>query len=367
MAATPRPPVGGVGRPIGRRTIVLSRRAARVRLLVRPVNRGTTGTAASPASPAKHANRVSLVASVNRGVSVNRVANASCGRNASRVANASPGESGRVASPESAGMIASRGSPASRVSIANPANPANRGSRATVIRHRDRTMTATKGRGERLPARTWGVRGVAVPRGGVLKGAVLRVAVRKGAGVVMVAVTRGDLRRIGEGVIGRPAMKFAGAPRCGPKPRVGVASPRRERTVVRGVARGRTTAGEERTTGEMMGMEVVGDGVGGVHVGVDRLPCRGAGWEVAECRVAGWVGGDRGADRAGACLRCPRRRGVGVAGGDARGVRHRVAINPECRREGVTTSPTTRPTMTRCPPREPWRGCWRCTPRAMGS
>jgi len=364
MAATPRPPVGGVGRPIGRRTIVLSRRAARVRLLVRPVNRGTTGTAASPASPAKHANRVSLVASVNRGVSVNRVANASCGRNASRVANASPEESGRVASPESAGMIASRGSPASRVSIANPAN---RGSRATVIRHRDRTMTATKGRGERLPARTWGVRGVAVPRGGVLKGAVLRVAVRKGAGVVMVAVTRGDLRRIGEGVIGRPAMRFAGAPRCGPKPRVGGASPRRERTVVRGVARGRTTAGEERTTGEMMGMEVVGDGVGGVHVGVDRLPCRGAGWEVAECRVAGWVGGDRGADRAGACLRCPRRRGVGVAGGDARGVRHRVAINPECRREGVTTSPTTRPTMTRCPPRELWRGCWRCTPRAMGS
>jgi len=293
----------------------------------------------------------------------------------------------------------SRARAGASVSRAKAASPGRAGSHARVRLPSGGTMTGTKSRGatrggrsrvaKRLgdrssigptaPVRTMLARRVGVRKGAATKGAGTtdaarmggvpevadrrvadrrvadrrvadrRVGVARGAAVLVAGANRGVA--IAEVAIGRQAMRFAGVPRCGPRPSVAVASPPgRTAGRVKGTTSriGRPQRGNPAgtMTGEMTDTEVGVAGVADDRVGVaHRAPCR-------EDRVEAWVAAVRGIRRVAGCPRCLRRRVGVVAGGVGLGDRVLVqvaeAISLEHHRRGATRTSTPRPTTICC-------------------
>jgi hypothetical protein len=227
-----------------------------------------------------------------------------------------------------------------------PTAPARRAPVRTMLARRVgvRKGAATKGAGTTDAARMGGVPEVADRRV-----ADRRVGVARGAAVLVAGANRGVA--IAEVAIARQAMRFAGVPRCGPRPSVAVASPPgRTAGRVKGTTSriGRPQRGNPAgtMTGEMTDTEVGVAGVADDRVGVaHRAPCR-------EDRVEAWVAAVRGIRRVAGCPRCLRRRVGVVAGGVGLGDRVLVqvaeAISLEHHRRGATRTSTPRPTTICC-------------------
>jgi hypothetical protein len=286
---------------------------------------------------------------------------ARAGASVSRAKAASPGRAGshaRVRLPSGGTMTGTKSRGATRGgrsrvakrlgdrSSIGPTAPARRAPVRTMLARRVgvRKGAATKGAGTTDAARMGGVPEVADRRV-----ADRRVGVARGAAVLVAGANRGVA--IAEVAIGRQAMRFAGVPRCGPRPSVAVASPPgRTAGRVKGTTSriGRPQRGNPAgtMTGEMTDTEVGVAGVADDRVGVaHRAPCR-------EDRVEAWVAAVRGIRRVAGCPRCLRRRVGVVAGGVGLGDRVLVqvaeAISLEHHRRGATRTSTPRPTTICC-------------------
>lgn len=202
-----------------------------------------------------------------------------------------------------------------------------------------RKGAATKGAGTTDAARTGGVPEVADRRVGVAREAAVPVAgANRGVAIAEVAIAR-------------RAMRFAGVPRCGPRPSVAVASPPgRTAGRVKGTTSqiGRLQRGNPAgtMTGETTDTEVGGAGVADDRVGVaHRAPCR-------EDRVEAWVAAGRGVRRVAGCPRCLRRPVGVVAGGVGLGDRVLVQVAEATslghHRRGATPTSIRRPTTICC-------------------
>lgn len=276
----------------------------------------------------------------------------------------------KAASPERAGSHARVRLPSGGTMTGTKSRGATRGGRSRVAKRvGDRSSIGPTAPARRAPVRTILARRVGVRKGAATKGAGTtdaartggvpevadrrvadrRVGVARGAAVLVAGANRGVA--IAEVAIARQAMRFAGVPRCGPRPSVAVASPPgRTAGRVKGTTSriGRPQRGNPAgtMTGETMDTEVGGAGVADDRVGVaHRAPCR-------EDRVEAWVAAVRGIRRVAGCPRCLRRRVGVVAGGVDLGDRVLVqvaeAISLEHHRRGATRTSTPRPTTICC-------------------
>lgn len=330
-----------------------------------PLARASRGVVSLPANRVRLANLVRRESRGNREGLVSRARGVNPAKPESRARAGASVSRAKAASHGRAGNPARVRLPSGETMTGTKSRAATRGGRSRVAKRvGDRSSI-----GPTAPARITPVRTMLARRGGVRKGAATkgagttdaartggvpevadrRVGVAREAAVPVAGANRGVA--IAEVAIARRAMRFAGVPRCGPRPSVAVASPPgRTAGRVKGTTSqiGRLQRGNPAgtMTGETTDTEVGGAGVADDRVGVaHRAPCR-------EDRVEAWVAAGRGVRRVAGCPRCLRRRVDVVAGGVGPGDRVLVQVAEATslghHSRGATPTSIRRPTTICC-------------------